>query len=224
MRSDDPTECHINNYDPEKRQHKCIGTINGVKFCLLPLGKTATMSIINTLGLKPTICEKGLDVSDYIKIVVVRDPYYRTVSSYFEMMKLRRDGPWSVTKNSLFYRTKEHVAVSFRKFLQFLHPNNFYDDHVFPQAHNLKLHGYDLEEVDEVLVFENLQEDLNRLIQKYQLNKTVKHCNKAPVDKKTILTKYVSTDPYCRRMIRSIFKQDFELYEKAVKLRNNRLK
>ena len=191
----------------------------------LPLGKTGTNTMMKVFGLRPVLPKQisSQELQSAVKIAVVRDPYLRAVSSYLEVMKLRPDGDYLVTQDSAFYAARADPARSFRLFLEFLQGDNFYDDHLFPQSSLLRLHGFTLEQLDHVILFERYEEGLRKLQSRYGLPRSppIPVVNAGPSAPKTRLQGLATTDTRIRALIETIYAGDFRLYQSAKRVAIN---
>lgn len=138
-----------------------INRVQGV--CLFPVSKNANTSLRYVLGTGTTSTHAEEDVSRLIKVAVVRDPADRIISSYLEILKLRKDSEWEYTMELPFYRIA-HPEGRFRRFLEDI-KDNIYDPHLLPQVYQI----YRSSHVDYWILFEDYQKDLDKLVKQYNL-------------------------------------------------------
>ena len=71
------------------------------------------------------------------------------------------------TRSMLFYKNRKEPTVSFYQFLEAIE-NNFYDIHVEPQYSFLYPKGISIDEIDFILDFDHLEQDLRIFFPKVQ--------------------------------------------------------
>ena len=128
-------------------------------------------------------------------LVIIRNPLYRVVSCFMEMIKVRADVPaWSTeTKQSKWFKMYEaqNFEESFRLFLDYI-DGNFYDTHVSSQSAWLDFKNLTLEDIDYILMFENLQEDFDEMCRNLKskwgitINKKLLWDNKTKAQRNTL--------------------------------------
>ena len=187
------------------------------KLCFINIPKNASTTIRTTLKLEH--CQYSDNYKDYKKIIVIRDPITRIVAGYNEILKLRRDGAFAETQRTNFYKyfkVRHDIPKSFDLFLDYI-KNNLYDDHLIQQSFFLKYKGLSIDDIDYVIDFKNLNEELQKIIDLYNIKcpKIIRRqVGSTNVKRalKPILGKY-------QKKIRAIYSKDFELYNKV--LNNN---
>ena len=86
---------------------------NELKLCLINIPKNASTTIIDLFDMESASNYNSIP-KDFYKIVVIRNPYDRAVSSFSEVIKLRKDGPYVITKSMNFYKKKKYNYISTR--------------------------------------------------------------------------------------------------------------
>lgn len=181
--------------------------------CLFPVSKNANTSLRYALGTGLYTQYHKEDISDMIKLAVVRDPADRIISSYLEILKLRQDQHRDYTVSLPFYK----IAGTEERFRQFLVDiyDNIYDTHLLPQVYQIFRPSH----VDYWILFDNYLKDLMGFIKKYgirthhdpivNINKTSQQVLQAS------LRKLLEEDKELREHIRyEMYPEDTELYKK----------
>ena len=200
---------------------------NEEKYVFINISKNASTSLSKTLKFT-TFGEYKDIVSNYYKFIILRDPVYRSISSYLELIKLRKDGPYLITEKSEWFKEK-NLLKSFSMFLDYIN-DNFYDSHIYPQITYLSDKGLSIDDMDCVLLHENIKEDYVSLIKSSNRIKPVSTLKKLQTGeniKKKKLTEFVSSNNEMQEKIRNIYKEDNIIYntfkEKEKDERFNRL-
>lgn len=193
-------------------------------FCFIP--KNGSTTIRKALNAKKQMKWDAKKYNkNYKKLFAIRNPLYRPISIYKEVLKRRDDfkpltkiKPCVMTQNAAFYKKREDVKLSFKLFLQMIE-NNFYDPHITFQYEALSHKNLTLEDMDFIFLFENLSEDIKQFCKRSGIEYTDWDLNKTPDDMKNTLVEYVDKDVEIQKLIRKIWKKDFEFYEQAKKMR-----
>ena len=182
------------------------------KLCFINIPKNASTTIRTTLHLKNS--EYTEEYKDYHKIIVIRNPMTRIISSYNEVIKLRRDGPYKQTVKTKFYhyyKVRHDVEKSFDLFLDYI-KNNMYNEHVFHQHSFIESKGLTINDFEHIILFENLEKELKNIIQLYNINSNkINHLQSGHNRNKKKIRSFIRK--YANK-IRSIYSDDFELYKK----------
>jgi len=200
-------------------------------FILIDIPKNASTTLRHTLSFKGR--KKYSDVKNKRPtLVIIRNPLYRVVSCFMEMIKVRADVPaWSTeTKQSKWFKMYEaqNFEESFRLFLDYI-DGNFYDTHVSSQSAWLDFKNLTLEDIDYILMFENLQEDFDEMCRNLKskwgitINKKLLWDNKTKAQRNTLkktLINLINSTPAIEEKIKKIYEKDFILYEKALTIKN----
>jgi hypothetical protein len=191
------------------------------KYLFISIAKNASTSIRESI-----VFDRGgrksydslENANEYVKFMVVRNPFDRIISSFSEVRKLRKDGPWNITKDSSWYREK-NLIKSFELFLEFIR-DNFYDNHVRPQKDWLDHKGLSLSDIDEILLMDTLREDYNKLIKSYPqiLTKSprLEHARKMPSKDRLLLEDFIESSEGPKERIRGLYQEDCKMYKKLV--------
>ena len=204
---------------------RCFCNRSG-KYLFINISKNASTSIRKSIifdGYEPY--DSLENIGEYLKFMVIRNPLHRIASSYSEIKKLRRDGPWEITQRTPWYQ-EPNLLKSFEMFLEFI-TGNFYDSHLKPQKNFLDDKGVSLSCVNEILLFDHLREDYGRLIKEYPQILThalsLRHEQRSPPKISCILSDFIKSSPHIQKQILSLYSEDFLIYEEAMRNRNNSL-
>lgn len=205
-------------HNPHIQKEVGCFTNHSRKFVLINIHKNASMSLRNSLNIWEWIDYTQTNTKDSIKLCVIRNTNYRSISIYQYLLTLNDNGvieahPTHLTKESDFYKNRNNPIESFNQFLDEIDGGNFYDAITYPQTRFLEDKGMTINDVDEFLIHENINEDFNRLKNKYDINIDVRRDNVSDDTIKKILTDYVNSNSEVRERILSIYKMDKELYE-----------
>jgi len=190
--------CHINNKN---------------KYIFINISKNASTTIHNTLRFDMFSNYDAEKYRDYYKFIILRNPINRIISSYLEIIKLRSDGPFNITKNSKWFNEPD-VTKSFSMFLDFI-DNNFYDSHVLPQINFLKDKNLTINDMDCVLLHEKLKDDYLELIKLNKNIETLSHLKNLQVGnnhKKKLLKEFVIGNKEIEQRVSKIYNEDTEIY------------
>lgn len=184
--------------------------------CFFNVPKNASNTIRNALDVNKFVLYDSIkkEADYYTKIMCVRNPLYKPISIYNEIMKLRKDGKYNITLNSLFYSMKRDPCLSFKYFLDFV-DGNFYDGHLSHQHLFLEYKGLSLRDMDFILLFEDLDADLKRFGMFYGKDFNELKLNLGDQTVKILLTRYVDENVEIQNKIKKIWSDDFLFYEQA---------
>lgn len=209
-------------YEKFKSHYIFVNSRKENNFCLLCIPKNASTTLKNIIDTTKT--RKYFDYKHrfekYEKLIVIRDPMYRAMSIYNEIMKLRIDGDYKKTMASKFYKERNDLKKSFSLFLDEI-KNNFYDFHLTFQCHALTHMDLTLEDLDYIFLFEELDSDILDFCNKNSIPYVPTHMNKTNLKQKNILTSFIDENLYIQDKIRDIWELDFEFYERAKEARKN---
>ena len=200
-----------------KRKAKSICFINIPKNCSSYLRDRLFKNCHMNYSKYESIEEKS---KPFFKIICVRDPLYRPIASYNEVLKLRKDGEGGFRKtvHMEFWKQRKDVCLSFKTFLTEIE-DNFYDPHISYQYNALERIGLTLEDVDFVFLKEEIEQDIAAFEEKYGKSKPCPIRNSTPLHTKKILKAYIDNHPDIQAQIRKLWAKDFEFYEAAKKRR-----
>ena len=116
------------------------------------------------------------EVINGVKFFVIRNPLKRIISIFFHMLQEVNKGKASFREYGFYLdeqlgirkivNERTPLVDKFNLFLDSIKKNKYYDLHVFPQIFFLKETGLSPEDVD-ILLFDNLEADLNNFCKKY---------------------------------------------------------
>lgn len=189
--------------------------------CLINIPKNASTFLRSWIfyNRKPTFrWFSEIDTRDYQYFICVRNPMYRPISAYDEILKLRPDGFPRITRETEFYKQRQNVCGSFRLFLDEV-DGNFYDSHLCYQCERLSKKSLNLADVSFVFLFEKLSKDIKIFSSQYGIDIKNKPKRMMPFHKKSQLKRFIDANPDIQEKIRKIWAKDFEFYEAAKKRR-----
>jgi len=194
----------------------------------LSVTKNATHYIFQRLGLSPANnrmpvflrYQEKFKNDKAKKFMIIRDPFERAISSYLELLKLREDTSPThfLTQMTDFYNMRENLLASFCKFLEELQLYGFYDIHTHPQIKLLTDLGLTIDDMDTVILFDNLQDELEDMCKAYHIPlhdhevAMGQFINKGDPIKKAQLKQYIEEHPKIRKVIANLYPQDYEIY------------
>lgn len=148
-----------------------------------------------------------------IILLVVRNPYTRCISSYLEVCKARKDCPWKVIIKKDYYLNKDNTIESFNQNLMDIIHNGFYDPHTIPQYSAFADKKIDMSKVSFIADVEHIEEDLALFSKLFniKLNLSVSKYGGIP-SKKNVLLPHICTNSKTRKLIETIYGQDFIFY------------
>lgn len=141
-------------------------------------------------------------------LLVLRDPESRILSQYNEILKLRHDGPYDITKNTNFYKQflKDGKKITEKNFDIFLDDikDNFYDSHLFPQNWFLHDLGLKVEDVDYLINYKTFNKQIIEILESFKINK------KIPQENTSKLKYDIKINGFIEK-INNLYKKDYEL-------------
>lgn len=179
------------------------------KICLVNIPKNASSYLRVKFDLKHVRYEPNKHI-EYTKIIVLRDPVDRLWSSYSEVLKLRKDGPYISTQKADFYKNRSNIKQSMLEFLSFIE-NNLYDVHVFPQSEFLKRKSLTLADMDFIYDFTDVDK-LDKM-----LSVIIPHRNIGKINAKKFTPPFILDE----EMVNAIYPEDMILYSQ---IRDNHTK
>lgn len=157
-------------------------------------------------------------------LLVVRNPYERSISIYLEVIKARKDGPYEITLSKPFFQNRENLCASFTSYLLDIIKNGFYDNHQLCQFKYIEDKKINLSDISFIIDIEHFDKDLE-LFYKYlnsrkTTEKIVVSYKNVPTNignpaQKKILNHFIPNNPRIRKLIKYIYKDDFDFYSKC---------
>jgi hypothetical protein len=199
---------YTNKWLPENFKDFDLGFSNqNIFFCNIP--KNASTSIRNTLKLS----KREIYNNQKYKIVVLRNPFERALSSYHEILKLRTDGPYKETISTDFYKLRnDDYESSFILFLEYIN-KRMYDSHVHRQCDYIFRKKISIEDFDYVMNFSNLKDDFKKVKDDLLIRESLLFKNKSKKMNKPIIK-----DDKVISLIDKIYSEDIKLYNKKFNL------
>ena len=156
---------------------------------------------------------------DIPTVAVIREPHKRFTSSFIQTQQLDftgqkkyrcRDIPHSDIQK--VYRNEDPVD-ELMAYLDEIEGNGFWDRHQCPQTWFLsgKIVPYHRRRVDQISIWLKLENLAQELHQKISPKIILRHDNVKPAP---LTNKYRAAAEKCRDKIRSVYAEDFELYER----------
>lgn len=201
------------------------------QFCLIHIYKNASISIRNMLNMRGNYF-KYQDVKekdDLITLCIIRHPLERIISIYFYLLRDEDYGfsdqhPTDVIRQSDFFLNRENIEESFKQFIEQINGKNFFSAVTLPQVQFLRDRSLEIEDIDEIFVQEFLDHDFESFKTKYNLDKApLSHANTSCAKSSKQIAELLIKDVELRKKVQHIYKEDYELYEKAINLRFSRL-
>ncbi len=195
-------------------ESKCLVDTNDSSkqfaFIFIPKNGSSTFrKIVNTFFV---VDFNPSDFQDSTKVLIVRDPLFRPISIYSEVLNLRFEKERTIHEN--FYINRADIVKSFKQFLHII-KDDFYEPHITHQHTFLDEKELSLSDIDFVLLFENLEADIKLFCKLNALPFQIFCENSSNSYNKKILKNLIKSDQEVRDLIYSIWEKDFELYEAA---------
>lgn len=183
------------------------------KYLLINVSKNGSTSLRNTIKFEQ-FTEYTNECDDFYKFIVIRNPIYRAVSSYLEIIKLRPDGPKNITMGMDWFKEKD-LSRSFNMFIEEI-KDNFYDSHIIPQVNFLTDKGLNIDNMDSILLHDKISEDYNILTKSFNrfvfIRPNLADLQKGENNKKKLLTNIVNEDKTLQNKIKELYYNDNEIY------------
>ena len=170
--------------------------------------KNASTSMRNTLRAK-TVGEffKEKEPSGRTNFTIIRNPIDRFVSGFLEVCALTMPKKFEISGKSMI------------KFIDDL-KEHFFNIHILPQVHFVSNSDGELIDLDYWILFDNLEEEYYEMCENISLPRTKLRKDRPTLDsKKDNVIKHMT--PEIKDMVISVYKDDWELYNK---LKNERSK
>lgn len=151
-------------------------------------------------------------------LLVLRDPESRILSQYNEILKIRHDGPYDITKNTNFYKQflKDNKTITEKNFDIFLDDikDNFYDSHLFPQNWFLDDLKITIEAVDFLINYKTFNKQFIEILEYFNINKNIPQENISKIKYNINIEKF-------REKINNLYKKDYELIKQTCNKEDN---
>lgn len=205
------------NLSEKVKEHNGLSWVSDKKKLLyLGIPKTASTSMrhyleIHKYGQKVNVNLNNLDPekNKYMKFTVIRNPMNRFVSGIYESFG-RNETPQKLKTPSSI----KNKAEMLNKYLDILESDGFIETHTAPQSFYL----YDLEgkefKLDEVLIFENLNQDFEKMCSKYGFVNNLEHKQKNNGKNVQKCLEIISKNPEIEKRIKTIYSKDWKIYNK----------
>ena len=137
------------------------------------------------------------DLQEYFIFSFVRNPFTRTLSSYFH------------------YQRKYNKEISFENFLKTTNLNHLW---MLPQNYYLKSDN-DMVEISFIGKYENLKKDVSKVFHRLGINQNIPHLNrhsiydKHPHLKQEKYYKSFYTEDWMKDWVRERYKDDFKIFD-----------
>ena len=182
---------------------------------------------------------KGLfseNLTEERKLVVIRNPIDRAISSYQEILKMREDyppglvpqlqgrevPPQYITQQTQFYRLKENLQKSFLIFLREISDDmyGFYEPHLFSQKKYITDKGWNIDDFEYVISFDHLGKELEKICNENDIDfiddKEIKKADMNIGNKEvTRKLKKLCESDVVKELVHKLYADDFRLYEFA---------
>lgn len=200
---------HISN----RKMSQCfVGLAGSNKFMFINIPKNASTSIRQCLKNRQLVEYAPIkDKNSYVKFCIIRNPVDRVISSYSEVLKLRPDGPFYLTKQMNFFKQRNNPINSFNLFIDEI-SKDFYDEHTFPQEIFLKHKGLTLSDIDVTILFENIKTEIPKFFNKYGAVVSLPHAWAGKIDLKNKLMNYIKENKTIQNKITNLYREDHKLY------------
>lgn len=206
------------------RNYKLTGCFvdDDKKFALIHIYKNASISMRNVLNMRGKYHEwDDIKNEDITTLCVIRDPMRRVVYSYQYLLRLEDNGfinkhPVHITKETDFFKNQHKPVRSFNQFISYIEQNGFYDTVTLPQTQFLSDRGITIDDIDEVFVQEKMDEDFGEFKMKYGIEKDIPMDNTSNSEISDFLNEYIPKDPQLELAIRTLYKEDFDMYSRFV--------
>lgn len=187
----------------------------------LGIPKTASTSMrhmfkIDQNGMNLNNLPKGKE--SYRVFTIIRNPLNRFVSGVVESFK-RSETPVEIKKIEKIRNEKE-MLEAFVKILE----EEFIETHTAPQVAFFKDINGENFKFNDVLIFENLQEDFNNMCEKFGIQIELQHKHKGESAKQNRLKGIINDDPALLKRVNELYKADWKLYHEISKQKENERK
>lgn len=187
------------------------------KLIFINIPKNASSTI--RMNMKRVDYNSIVNSKEYKTFTVLRNPLYRSISSFFEVLKCRTDG-----LDPAFLRNTEYLKLYksnklIESFVEFVNElkRNFFDEHTFPQYWFFKDKNLNLsKDIDYFLNFDkDIQNEFNQMMRSFNKNiKISSNKRPSPQNQKDILNKFIQSNDKIRKDIETLYEEDIKLYNK----------
>ena len=184
----------------------------------IDINKNMSTSVISLLNAFKAGSVGPIDFSDiashgHPKLIVIRNPLQRAISSFFQMAKMGNYyAHCSETIQTEWFQllVDNQVEKSFELFLNYIE-DRFYDTHVFPQHQYLENKGLSLSDVEYVIIQEEFASGFEALSKSLNVNLIPKKRNVSTTE---LESKYSNERSYFSRFFR-LFSRDLSMIQKT---------
>ena len=157
---------------------------------------------------------------------VVRDPIERFVASFCEIWHIDgygRPNEFIVRDTEVLKKTRHTINGSFDKFVKKVE-KYYFDQHVYPQILTLAHKNIEIEDVDKIILFDNLQEEIATFanennIKNWDTEALQIKKGESDISLKKYLSDRIEKTAALQERIISLYEEDMEIYQQLVKLR-----
>lgn len=209
----------FNDIPKNIRSHNGLSWVNKEdKLLFLGIPKNASSSIRKTWE------SKGLDrchfnnksFEEYKKFTIIRNPLDRFASGVTEIYTRRGTGEIKYPMTTIHELSSANDIV--KNVISLIRKYSFVDVHIAPQIFYLRDQGNEFFQLDYILLFENLKDDLLQMYNDISKNVKLRFENKTKnhILKNQIL-QIISEDQRIKDDIKELYLEDFEYYDKISK-------
>jgi len=201
-------------YSKEIIDHKGLCWVSDEdKIVFLGIPKTASTSIRETFRISPyhtNISKLPKDKSDYKVFTIIREPVTRIAAGIIETL-IRHETVQELKDLKKIKNPIDRVRTFLGK--------GFIDVHTAPQVAFLSDKDGNDFRIDRMLLFDNLEQEFNDMCKDYSINRKLLHLNKKMGifgEGKNHIVRILQTVPDINKMVREMYKEDIELYNRVL--------
>ena len=205
--------------------HKSVFVDQENKIIYLHTHKNASKTIRRSM-LRPRHTSENIEnlINDgYKTFWVVRNPLERVVSSFSEIGHMARN----MCKEDYVWESLEWKDIDIDNEFEFFIERiekSYFDPHVYPQILTLIHKNIKIEDVDRIILFDNLQEEILSFVDENGIqgwNLKLYQVKTGPADSiiKKHLSDRIQKSTALQERIISLYEEDMEIYQQLAKLR-----